>query len=373
MVFRLLVGPLSRPRPQPLSPQLDVRSHQLGTAPLPCPVDSTRVPDERHFTEQCHELRTNRASRWRQIPAPPSPNCARPIIRTVTRTIHLIGIEKMLHPVQSIKSIIPLQMKKLFQHGRYIASERSIMNSVYSIGHISGYDRIYHYHVRKTAGTSLNLAFKSVFSPAFLGSAQEEELFRRKWAIIGGKLYVTHNEYLLERGDYFFGDGHAAFHEIKIPRNTFRITILRDPVKRVISHYRMLVHWKNNKMNHPARALEERYIGNSFLDYIKRVPKKHLMRQLYMFSENFDVKEATHNISKINFIMNTEKYDEHLGRLSSILGLKLQNISAKVGYGGVYVSETDRARLARILEPEYAFIEAASPFFGVHLHDEAQD
>lgn len=273
----------------------------------------------------------------------------------------------MIHSVEAVKSLVPRPMKKFFQYARYAAFERLTMNSADNVGKICGYDRIYHYHVRKTAGTSLNLAFKSAFSSDFLGSTQEEELFKRKWAIIDGKLYVTHNEYLLERGQYFFGDGHAALHEINIPWNTFKITILRDPIKRVISHYRMLLHWKKNGITHPARASEEHYISDNFSDYLDLMPRKHLLRQIYMFSKNFDIDEATYNIGRLNFIMLTENYADHLKRLSSILGLELRNLSAKAGYGNVILSEGDHVRLAEILEPEYAFIKAASPLFGVHL------
>lgn len=275
----------------------------------------------------------------------------------------------MIDARNAVKSLVPRPVKKLFQYGRYAAFERRAMSSADYCSKICGYDRIYHYHVRKTAGTSLNLAFKSAFSSAFLGSPQEEELFKRKWAMIGGKLYVTHNEFLLERGQYFFGDGHAALHEINIPPNTFKITILRDPIKRVVSHYRMIRYWNKNRIAHPARYSEGRYAGSSFSDFINIIPRKHLLRQLYMFSKNFDVGEAAHNLGSMNFIMLTENYANHLNILSSIVGFNLRNVSAKVGYGDVILSEADHVRLAEILEPEYALIKAVSPLFGIHLPD----
>lgn len=264
--------------------------------------------------------------------------------------------------------VVPTKLKRVIQHAKYLLDDRRELANLKPVPIPLGYERIYHFHIRKTAGTSLNFAFRNAYLDGFSGSANEAALFRRHWAVHAGRVYVTHNKYLLERGEYFYGDGHAAFHEVKIPANTFMITIVRDPVKRVLSHYRMLMYWRNNNINHPARPQEDGYLGNSFSDFLDRVPRSHLMRQLYMFSKRLDVAEAIENISKMNFIMVTEDFSEHLERLGSLLDIDLRAYKEKSNYGRpVELTDDVQAQLARVMEPEYALLRAVTPLAGMYL------
>ena len=263
--------------------------------------------------------------------------------------------------------VVPAKLRRVIQHVRYTLSDRSELANLKPVPIAFGYDRIYHFHIRKTAGTSLNFAFRNAFQQGFSGSANEAALFSRHWAVHADRVYVTHNKYLLERGDYFYGDGHAAFHEVNIPANTFMITIVRDPIKRILSHYRMLLYWKNTNIDHPARKEEEGYLGNSFSDFLDRVPRRHLMRQLYMFSKSLDPAEAIETIKKMNFIMVTEDFAEHLRWLGELLQMDLRPYAEKSSYGPVELTEAERARLTEILEPEYRLLRAVAPLAGVHL------
>jgi hypothetical protein len=218
----------------------------------------------------------------------------------------------MAHFTKFFGEHIRSKIKRKVQQVRYLRSDRSDLAKVTPGPGPLGYDRIYHYHIRKTAGSSLNTAFKNAFNDPSAGMADEEVHFARNWGVVGGKVYINHNEYLLERGDFFYGDGHGAFHELAIPANTFKITILRDPAARVLSYYRMLMHWKHNDIKHPARKKEEAYVGNSFREFLERVPRQHLMCQLYMFSKTFNVSEAAKNIGTLDFVMNTKEFSKHL-------------------------------------------------------------
>jgi prepilin-type processing-associated H-X9-DG protein len=263
--------------------------------------------------------------------------------------------------------VVPTKLRRAIQRAQYVLSDRSELANLEPVPIAFGYERIYHFHIRKTAGTSLNFAFRNAFQAGFSGSASETALFRRNWAVHAGRVYVTHNKYLIERGNYFYGDGHAAFHEVNIPVNTFMITIVRDPIKRILSHYRMLLYWKNNDIQHTAREEEEGYLGNSFSDFLDRVPRQHLMRQLFMFSKSLDPAEAVENIKKMNFIMVTEDFTEHLRRLGTVLQMDLSSYAEKSSYGAVKLTERERVRLAEVLEPEYALLRAVAPLAGVHL------
>lgn len=275
----------------------------------------------------------------------------------------------MKRVAQLVDIVVPPKLRRAIQHGQYLLSDRRELASLKPARIALGYERIYHFHIRKTAGTSLNFAFRNAFLDGFSSPRNEEAMLRKNWTVHAGRVYVTHNKYLLERGDYFYGDGHAAFHELRLPAKTFMITIVRDPIKRILSHYRMLVHWKNNDVSHPARSQEEGFIGNSFSDFLDRVPRAHLMRQLYMFSKTFDVAEAVDNIKKMNFIMVTEDFSEHLRHLGTLLQIDLRSYSEKSTYGAVELTERDRDRLVRVLEPEYALLKAVAPLAGTYLVD----
>jgi hypothetical protein len=92
------------------------------------------------------------------------------------------------------------------------------------------------------------------------------------------------------------------------------------------------------------------------------------MRQLYMFSKRMDVAEAVENIKKMNFIMTTEAFSEHLQRLGALLQLDLRSFTEKASYGPIdEPTDRERARLAELLAPEYELMRAVAPLVGVHL------
>ncbi|MBL8658229.1 MAG: sulfotransferase family 2 domain-containing protein [Rhodospirillales bacterium] len=266
----------------------------------------------------------------------------------------------------SLADTVPADVKTFLHYLRYLRSDGSALKTATGWRHPSGYERIYLYHIRKTAGSSLRWTFMDLGGQDLRGGEKERHLNTHGWVVHGGYAYVTHNRYLLERSSYFFGDSHFPFHDVRIPEKTFTITILRDPVARVISHYRMLLHWQKADIDHPARRAEASFLGDSFSDFLERLPRTHLMRQLYMFSPRFDVDEAIRNLAKVNFIMLTEQYNEHLGELAKVLNLDLKPLAEKAGYGSVPLSDEDRARLREVLAPEYALMQAALPLAGIH-------
>ena len=263
----------------------------------------------------------------------------------------------------SIKNILPPRIKIAMQRAQYIASDKSALQAVKSWPKPLGFDRVYCYHIRKTAGTSLALAFMNLNGGQ--GERAGKSHITDGWVVHDGRVYTFHNKYLLEKGAYFYGFSHAAMHEVQLPDNTMRLTLLRDPASRLISYYRMLVRWEKNDIPHPARAAEGKYLGNNFSDFLDKVPRQHLFRQLFVFSRNFDVDEAVENIAKVNFIISTEQYNQHLRSLSEAIGLTLPGIVENQGDESIIVSQDDRRRLRDLLEPEYAFVNAVLPYCGV--------
>jgi len=257
---------------------------------------------------------------------------------------------------------MPRSIVKKIQHVRYLMSDRSSLRGARCWPKPWGYDRIYHFHIRKTAGSSLNAAFRSLSSD--LSEYEYDFLNRNGWVAHDNYVYVSHNRFLIERGYYFAGDSHIPMHEIDVPANSFTVTILRDPAERVISHYRMLQHWRNKDVRHPARAVEDSFLGDKFSDFLKRIPREHLLRQIYMFSKNFSVDEALENLHKVNFLMLTENYPEHLSCLGMFLGMPLKIFSKGSGRGPVTLSSGDRELLNKAVAPEYRLLELAGPLAG---------
>lgn len=227
------------------------------------------------------------------------------------------------------------------------------------------FERIYCYHVRKTGGTSLNRAFLS------LGGEPHQRVFERLfeghnyYARSGNLTFVGHNAHLINAGHYFYGFSHHPAHELSLPPRTFTITILRDPAKRVISHYKMLVHLTRNGIDHDCLNREEAWLGQGFDDFISNMPKKDLLRQLYMFSDRFDVAEAVRLIHDCNHVFFTEEFEKGINSLAEKLSLDLPYLHAKKSSVDVTISSEQRKRLRECLSPEYELLDRieSSPDF----------
>lgn len=220
-------------------------------------------------------------------------------------------------------------------------------------GLVTGHDRVYTYHVRKTAGTSLIMAFIGL-------SGDADELYDKvyesgRWIEAQGRVYVLSERHLLTEGYYFMGSSHQPVHAITVPPNTFRMTCLRDPVGRVLSHYRMLVHYMRES---PELARHEAaWMGNGLGGFLDCIPKEHLLRQLYMFSKSFDVNEAVDFLNGIEFIMRQETFDADLARLGEILQLPLQSHRAKNFKAEAEIPDDQVERLREMMRPEYDMLE----------------
>ena len=64
--------------------------------------------------------------------------------------------------------------------------------------------------------------------------------------ISGGKVFIGWDQNNIENGKYFYAFSHIPHHKLKLPDNTFTITCVREPVDRLLSHYKMLLHFKKN-------------------------------------------------------------------------------------------------------------------------------
>jgi hypothetical protein len=212
-----------------------------------------------------------------------------------------------------------------------------------------GYERVLHHHVRKTAGTSLNAAFRSLGGPGASRATGEDRLTgatgrpdatgaprapsarsRSRHHVPGssvrseGLTFVTGAAQRIDEGAYFFANSHSPVYVLHPPRRTFRLTILRNPASRLVSHYRYLRHLRELDIPDGPSDEELGWAEGSFEEFVHEMPRRGRLRQLYMFSETFDVDEATRRIAGLDAVLFTETYADDLEGLGRRLGLPLE-------------------------------------------------
>jgi hypothetical protein len=238
------------------------------------------------------------------------------------------------------------------------AAKAKRLASVYRIA--GRYKRIYFWHIRKTGGISL--------SSAMLGVACEDGATAlRQLAdahgrlILGDKVFVGWNVYLIEQGHYYYGFSHMPMHRITLPPETYTITCLRDPVKRVVSDYRMA---KERAKSETTATFKRRYGGRvgSLTEYFTQSPRKDLLRQIYMFSESLSVDEAAERIAGCNRFFFTNELSDAIVRLGEELGEPLQSKHENKGKAPVEIDQAELDDLREMLEPEYRLFEQLQKF-----------
>lgn len=220
-----------------------------------------------------------------------------------------------------------------------------------------GYKRIYLFHIRKTGGTSLNSMFLSLSNEdsnnlyTKLGQSPDHRLSRN------GLVYVGWNTKYIKKGNYFYAFSHTPFHKLSFPEKTFTVSCFRDPVKRVVSHYNMLMNFSLNKINHPCMATEGKWLGNNFVEFLSKIPKEHLLNQLYMFSPNFDITEATSNVKSLSHFFFSDSFGKGVDEINKKTGLKLRSIHIRKAKYKAQISDDSLATLRDMLHDEYRFID----------------
>jgi hypothetical protein len=215
--------------------------------------------------------------------------------------------------------------------------------------------------VRKTAGTSLNAAFWA------LAGLDLATLGQRQRARGRGLTIVRHDLRRVAGGRWFYANAHAPAYEVRLPPETFTVTILRDPIARIRSLYRYLLWARDDPAAHEQdpyyTSLQEEgaWLGRDFADFLDRVPARHLMRQLSMFSATRDVDEATERISGLDAVCFTETFGEDLVRVGHTLGLTLAPRRERRFGADVTLSDAERALARERLAPEIRLVDRVRP------------
>ena len=220
------------------------------------------------------------------------------------------------------------------------------------------YERIYHVHIRKSAGTSINSAFWG------LAGYSLESVKREPIIVTNDYVFVRNHKELIEEGFYFYGNSHIPFWKLDIPEKTFVFCMLRDPYKRLVSLYKYLHHVaslnpdtaEKEEPSYKALQYQLAWLGDNFSDFLDYLPKNHLQRQLYTFSEKMDASEALENVNKLDRVYFQEDFEAAIADLSKTFHLKL-TINRERSFNSVPIAidENEKQRALQLLEKEYQF------------------
>jgi hypothetical protein len=263
-------------------------------------------------------------------------------------------LPKMVRPLQGAKQVVATTQRA---YRRREWRQRSTVEAS-PVSLPRGTRRIYHHHVRKTGGTSLNRAFLT------LGGEDPATVHRRMRGALhvaesGGLRFVAHDRVLLREGEYFYGWDHAPAWSIELPSETFTITVLRDPVARLLSLYRYLADAGSDR-GEPFRAgrLERMSASRGLGQFLDQVDKSDALNQLHMFSPTYSVTEAADRIRKCSAWFMTEHYDAGISALGSVLGLALPMRWDRRSTSPDVIAVRERDRMLELLEPEYNLLRA---------------
>ncbi|EMY80823.1 hypothetical protein pgond44_09681 [Psychroflexus gondwanensis ACAM 44] len=229
------------------------------------------------------------------------------------------------------------------------------------------YDRIYHLHIRKSGGTSINSAFWNL-SDLHLDMFGREPIINKK-----GKTFVRMSKELIEHSNYFYASSHFPLWQITLRPNTYSFTVLRDPYKRLVSLYKYY-NWVSQVDPEVGPKLDPTYpilynqkslLNKSFKEFMLNLSDKYLFGQLYFYSKNKDVKEAIQSLTEINKVFFLSDYETVLPALNKDLNLSLREPGRKRDFGDVNfnIDDEEKEYAIHILRDEIKFYNKAKQIY----------
>ena len=239
--------------------------------------------------------------------------------------------------------------------------EKRFRKAVKSFRLNEDFDRIYHYHVRKTGGTSINKMFHSLSgeSPDAVYNKLTSTNPRR--ICVNEYVFAAWQKNLLEGGNYHYGFSHLPFDQLTLPERTFTFTCFRDPVQRVVSHYRMLLELRDAPTQHKCLVTEGEWIGNSFAEFLDNTPDAHLLNQLYMFDSELRIATALENVHSLNHWIFLDDFAPGIAKLNAKANIQLAVMHTRRGTVKYSPVPADLETLRARLQPEYAFLQQLKP------------
>jgi Sulfotransferase family len=240
---------------------------------------------------------------------------------------------------------------------RYLADDLRCARLARTYHFAGSFRRIYHFHIRKTGGTSLNHLFLSLGGRA--GAEVYAETCREPYrpVVVNDKVFLGWNQPLIERGHYYYAYSHMPYHRLTLPPQTFTFTCLRDPATRVISLYTMILGYRDEPAPDRRKQRQLLWLGNGFSDFLLNLPPEELLNQIFMFSRALDRSEAFDNIASCSHYILTEGFSAGIQGLADKLQLALEPIHIRRSPVRPELGSLELEQLREKLEPEYWLYE----------------
>ncbi|MDX1683706.1 MAG: sulfotransferase family 2 domain-containing protein [Saprospiraceae bacterium] len=215
---------------------------------------------------------------------------------------------------------------------------------------------IYHVHIRKTGGTSINHAIISE-----LTSEDDEEVVNRmrdsnlQQVISEGRVFAGWSKRIINHGTFNFAFSHTPIERLTLSKDTFIFTCLRHPIDRLYSHYKMLKGYLANDVDKPCVIFEGPWAKGSFTEFLQKASKEARENQLYMFSTMYDVEDALQNIRRCDMILMFDRLGDDIKKLSESLNLNLKLPYKNRSMSDDIISEEEKEMVKELLKDELDF------------------
>lgn len=173
----------------------------------------------------------------------------------------------------------------------------------------SNYSRFLFLHNRKTGGTSFNEGLSKFFNYSNKDIDQFLDINRGNYFIKDFSIFMGGNLDLINKNEFHIATTHLPAHALNIKDDTFTFTILREPVERFISHYKMLKQMIECNSNHGCLKEERFYYDDCIVKCALKMPINHRHAQLFSFSKEMNIKSAINRLNNLTIFDTIENYN----------------------------------------------------------------